>query len=142
MISIFRLLCFILTLSVITTVNAQILPAATRPAGPPTTATLSTLSQSGFTRADTVRAIRKLFRSRRGGVGWLAFGTAGIAASTLPALQTTSAGIWEPGVAAGSALFLPGLKKRLQFPRGRERRVLRELAATGSPKRTCGFNSL
>jgi hypothetical protein len=85
-----------------------------------------------FTRADTARAIRKLFRSRRGGgIGWLAFGTAGILASTLPAQQTTSAGVWTPGVVVGSAFMLIGLNKRIQFRPGRERRVLRELAATG-----------
>lgn len=87
---------------------------------------------NGFTRADTARAIRKLFKSRRGGgAGWLGFGTASILASTLPALQTTSAGVWTPGVFAGSAFMLIGLNKRIQFRPGRERQVLRELAATG-----------
>ena len=90
-------------------------------------------SPSGnLTRADTARAIRNLFRSRRGGgIGWLAFGTAGILAATLPAQQTTSAGVWTPGVVAGSAFILIGLNKRIQFRPGRERQVLRELAATG-----------
>ncbi|QKG55600.1 hypothetical protein GKZ68_02475 [Hymenobacter sp. BRD128] len=87
---------------------------------------------SPLTRADTARAIRKLFKSRRGGgAGWLGFGTASILASTLPALQTTSAGVWTPGVVAGSAFLLIGLNKRIQFRPGRERQVLRELAATG-----------
>ena len=90
------------------------------------------LPANSFTRADTARAIRKLFKSRRGGgVGWLSFGTAGILASTLPALQTTSAGVWTPGVLAGSTFILIGLNKRIQFRPSRERRVLRELAATG-----------
>lgn len=85
-----------------------------------------------LTRADTARAIRRLFRNRRGGGStWLAFGTAGVLASTLPALQTTSAGVWTPGVVAGSAAMLIGLNKRLQFRAGRERQVLRGLAATG-----------
>lgn len=87
---------------------------------------------SPLTRADTARAIHELFRSRRGGgTGWLALGTAGILASTLPAQQSTSAGVWTPGVVAGSAFLLIGLNKRIQFRPGRERRVLRELAATG-----------
>ena len=85
-----------------------------------------------LTRADTARAIRRLFKSRRGGgASWLGLGTAGILASTLPALQTTSAGVWTPGVVAGSAFLLIGLNKRIQFRPGRERQVLRELAATG-----------
>lgn len=83
-------------------------------------------------RADTARAIHELFRSRRGGgVGWLAFGTAGILASTLPALQTTSAGVWMPGVVSGSAFMLLGVKKRIQFRPGRERQLMRDLATTG-----------
>jgi uncharacterized membrane protein HdeD (DUF308 family) len=106
--------------------NAQTLPVTTPAASTPPTFAAS------FTRADTARAIRKLFKSRRGGgSGWLAFGTASILASTLPALQTTSAGVWTPGVVAGSAFMLIGLNKRIQFRAGRERRVLRELAATG-----------
>ena len=85
-----------------------------------------------LTRQDTARAIHELFRSRRGGgVGWLALGTVGILASILPAQQTTSAGVWTPGVVAGSAFLLIGLNKRIQFRPGRERRVIRELAATG-----------
>ncbi|MFC7670308.1 hypothetical protein ACFQT0_25305 [Hymenobacter humi] len=85
-----------------------------------------------LTRADTARAVHELFRSRRGGgAAWLGVGTAGILASTLPALQTTSAGVWTPGVLAGSAMLVIGLNKRIQFGPGRERNVLRGLAATG-----------
>ncbi len=85
-----------------------------------------------LTRADTARAIHELFRSRRGGgAGWLALGAAGNLASILPAQQSTSAGVWTPGVVAGSAFLLIGLNKRIQFRPGRERYVLRELAATG-----------
>lgn len=118
------------TLWITDNVRAQTLLAATTPAAllrvaPPAT-------PNNFTRADTARAIRKLFKSRRGGgIGWLSFGTAGILASTLPALQTTSAGVWTPGVLAGSAALLIGLNKRIQFRPSRERRILRELAATG-----------
>lgn len=64
-------------------------------------------------------------------MGWLALGTAGLLASTLPAQQTTSAGVWTPGVVAGSAFLLIGLNKRIQFRPGREQCVLRDLAATG-----------
>ena len=111
-------------------VQAQAPPVASPPVSTPGVARPA--SPYDFTRADTARAIRKLFRSRRGGgIGWLSFGTAGILASTLPALQTTSAGVWTPGVVAGSAFMLIGLNKRIQFRPGRERRVLRELAATG-----------
>jgi len=107
--------------------RAQILPFAN-----PAPRVLATAAPNPFTRADTARAIRKLFKSRRGGgAGWLGFGTASILASTLPALQTTSAGVWTPGVLAGSAFLLIGLNKRIQFRPGRERQVLRELAATG-----------
>lgn len=110
--------------------QAQTLPAAGSPVSSARVTALA--APNDFTRADTARAIRKLFKSRRGGgSGWLAFGTAGILASTLPALQTTSAGVWTPGVLAGSASMLIGLNKRIQFRAGRERRVLRELAATG-----------
>ena len=110
--------------------QAQPLPAGSTPTSVASVG--PSASPYDFTRADTARAIRKLFKSRRGGgSGWLAFGTAGILASTLPALQTTSAGIWTPGVLAGSAAMLIGLNKRIQFRPGRERRVLRELAATG-----------
>ena len=85
-----------------------------------------------FTRADTARAIRRLFKSRRGGgTGWLAVGTASQLASILPAQQSTSAGVWTPGVVAGSAFMLIGLNKRIQFRPERERQILRELAATG-----------
>jgi hypothetical protein len=109
---------------------AQTLPATSTPA--PVASVAKPASPYDFTRADTARAIRKLFKSRRGGgSGWLAFGTAGILASTLPALQTTSAGVWTPGVLAGSASMLIGLNKRIRFRAGRERQVLRELAATG-----------
>ncbi|WP_151087729.1 hypothetical protein [Hymenobacter baengnokdamensis] len=109
-------------------VCAQALPGASVPAARAATS----LAPNNLTRADTARAIRKLFKSRRGGgIGWLSFGTAGILASTLPALQTTSAGVWTPGVLAGSAFMLIGVNKRIQFRPGRERQVLRELAATG-----------
>lgn len=112
-----------------TSVRAQTQPAPTPPVS---SARVATAPVAAFTRADTARAIRRLFRSRRGGgIGWLSFGTAGILASTLPALQTTSAGVWTPGVLAGSAFMLIGLNKRIQFRPGRERQVLRELAATG-----------
>jgi hypothetical protein len=123
-----RLLCIILPLSAaIATANAQTLPAAAPAPDAVVTPPLSYLN-----RADTARAVHELFRSRRGGgVGWLALGTAGILASTLPAQQTTSAGVWTPGVVAGSAFLLIGLNKRIQFRPGRERNVLRELAATG-----------
>ena len=85
-----------------------------------------------FTRADTARAIRRLYKSRRGGgAGWLALGVSGILASTLPAQQSTSAGVWTPGVVAGSLFTIIGLNKRIQFRPGNERQVLRELAATG-----------
>jgi hypothetical protein len=99
--------------------------------GPLPTATLSATAGS-LTRADTARAIHELFRSRRGGgLGWLAFGTAGVLASTLPAQQTTSAGVWTPGVIAGVAFMALGVKKRIEFRPGRERAIMRELAATG-----------
>jgi hypothetical protein len=126
----FRLLCAALLLSV-SIVGAQVAPApVSSPAAAATTYSYS--SFGSFTRADTARAIRKLFRSRRGGgIGWLAFGTAGILASTLPAQQSTSAGVWTPGVVAGSAFTLIGLNKRIQFRPGRERQILREVAATG-----------
>ncbi|MBF9236995.1 hypothetical protein I2I05_06265 [Hymenobacter sp. BT683] len=108
------------------TTHAQTL-SAPAPVAAPASASLNAL-----TRADTARAVHELFRSRRGGgVGWLALGTAGILASTLPAQQSTSAGVWTPGVVAGSAFLLIGLNKRIQFRPGRERNVLSELAATG-----------
>ena len=85
-----------------------------------------------LTRPDTARAVHELFQSRRGGgFGWLAFGGAGMAASIIPAQQSTSAGVWTPGVVIGSALALLGTKKVVQFGWGREHRVLRDLAATG-----------
>ncbi|WP_310390999.1 hypothetical protein [Hymenobacter sp.] len=127
----FQLFCAILQLSaIIATANAQTLPtAAPAPAAAPAAAPAM---GSYLTRADTARAVHELFRSRRGGgVGWLALGTAGILASTLPAQQSTSAGVWAPGVVAGSAFLLIGLNKRIQFRPGRERQVLSELAATG-----------
>lgn len=127
MLTVFRVLCLFLSLSVIMApANAQTLPAASAPA-------VAALAAPNYlTRADTARAVHELFRSRRGGgVGWLALGTAAILASTLPAQQTTSAGVWTPGVVAGSAFLLLGLNKRIQFRPGRERRVLSELAATG-----------
>jgi hypothetical protein len=107
--------------------------AQTPPAGSiANPAARATPAPTTLTRADTARAIRRLFKSRcGGGASWLGFGTAGILASTLPALQTTSAGVWTPGVVAGSAFLLIGLNKRIQFRPGRERQVLRELAATG-----------
>ena len=106
--------------------SAQTLPPSAPAMGTPPA------FSSSLSRADTARAIHELFRSRRGGgVGWLAFGTSSILASTLPALQTTSAGVWTPGVVAGSAFLLIGLNKRIQFRPGRERQVLRELAAAG-----------
>lgn len=126
MLSTIRSFCAILLLLVTITASAQTSPV---PVAPPAASATALYS---FTRADTARAIRKLFRSRRGGgIGWLAFGTAGILASTLPAQQSTSAGVWTPGVVAGSAFVLIGLNKRIQFRPGRERQVLRELAATG-----------
>ncbi|MBJ6110678.1 hypothetical protein JAO73_16765 [Hymenobacter sp. BT523] len=122
----FKLLCAIALLLGSLIAHAQ----APSTAGPPPVA--PTTAAATLTRADTARAIRKLFKSRRGGgIGWLAFGTAGILASTLPAQQSTSAGVWTPGVVAGSAFMLIGLNKRIQFRPGRERQVLRELAATG-----------
>lgn len=122
----FRLSCVAIALllsGIITHASAQTLPA---PAG------AAPVAPNYLTRADTARAVHELFRSRRGGgVGWLALGTAGILASTLPAQQTTSAGVWAPGVVAGSAFLLIGLNKRIQFRPGRERQVLRDLAASG-----------
>jgi hypothetical protein len=85
-----------------------------------------------LTRLDTARAVHELFKSRRGGgFGWLAFGGAGMAASIIPAQQSTSAGVWTPGVVIGSGLVVLGTKKIVQFGWGREQRVLRDLAATG-----------
>ncbi|RFP65766.1 hypothetical protein D0N36_07495 [Hymenobacter lapidiphilus] len=89
-------------------------------------------SPASFTRADTARAIRRLFKSRRGGgAGWLGLGAASVLASTLPAQQSTSAGVWTPGVVAGSVFTLIGLNKRIQFRPENERQILRELAVTG-----------
>lgn len=108
---------------------AQSLPAAPAPSvvAPPAVTTTPLL-----TRQDTAAAVHELFKSRRGGgIGWLALGTVGMLASILPAQQSTSAGVWTPGVVAGSALVGIGLNKSIQFRRSRERRVLRELVATG-----------
>ncbi|GAA3981808.1 hypothetical protein [Hymenobacter antarcticus] len=94
----------------------------------------ASVAQAAFplTRQDTARAVHELFQSRRGGgFGWLAFGAAGMAASIIPAQQSTSAGVWTPGVVIGSTLALLGTKKVVRFGWGREHRVLRELAATG-----------
>ncbi|TPG72441.1 hypothetical protein [Hymenobacter nivis] len=85
-----------------------------------------------LSRQDTARAVHELFKSRRGGgFSWLAFGGAGVAASILPAQQTTSAGVWTPGVVVGSVLAALGTKKIVQFGWGREHRVLSDLAAKG-----------
>lgn len=133
MFSCFRLLGTAILLAATVTVHAQTTTAPIPPvSAAPAATTYAATGNFNFTRADTARAIRKLFRSRRGGgIGWLAFGTAGILASTLPAQQSTSAGVWTPGVVAGSAFTLIGLNKRIQFRPGRERQILRELAATG-----------
>ena len=98
------------------------------------TAQAQLLSTGNFplTRQDTARAVHELFQSRRGGgFDWLAFGGVGMAASIIPAQQTTSAGVWTPGVVIGSALAVLGTKRVVQFGWGREGRVLRDLAATG-----------
>lgn len=85
-----------------------------------------------LTRADTARAVHELFKSRRGGAaGWLGLGVASLAASILPAQQSTSAGVWTPGVVAGTAFVGIGLNKGIGFWWSKEQRVLRELAATG-----------
>ena len=127
----FHILCLSLPLAgSIATATAQTMPASSPPLA--ATALTEPTPLSSLTRADTARAVHELFRSRRGGgVGWLALGTAGILASTLPAQQSTSAGVWTPGVVAGSAFLLIGLNKRIQFRPGRERQVLSDLAATG-----------
>lgn len=84
------------------------------------------------TRADTARAVHELFVSRRwGGFAWITVGTVGILAATLPALQSTSAGVWDPGVVGGAALLGLGVKKSIQFKGRVERQVLKELAETG-----------
>jgi len=116
----------------IATVDAQDLP--TTPAASPVPKVIPVLAPAApfLTRVDTARAVHELFRSRRGGgFGWLALGTAGMLAAILPAQQSTSAGVWTPGVVAGSALVGIGLNKRIQFRRSREKRILRELAANG-----------
>ena len=93
---------------------------------------MSNFANAPRSRPDTARAVHELFQRRRGGgFGWLAFGGAGMAASIIPAQQTTSAGVWTPGVVIGSVLALLGTKKVIQFGWGREHRVLRDLAATG-----------
>lgn len=97
-----------------------------------TVAGTTNFASAPLTRQDTARAVHELFQSRRGGgFSWLAFGGAGMAASIIPAQQTTSAGVWTPGVVIGSALAVLGTKKVIQFGWGREHRVLRDLAATG-----------
>ncbi|WP_426490351.1 hypothetical protein [Hymenobacter sp. 102] len=89
-------------------------------------------AEAPLTRADTARAVHELFKSRRGGAAaWLGLGAASLAASILPAQQSTSAGIWTPGVVAGTAFVGLGLNKSIGFWWSRERRVMRELAATG-----------
>ena len=130
----FRLFYATLLIAATCTASAQTQPKSVAPPAPAaiTAPAPYSFQASTFNRADTARAIRRLFKNRRGGgIGWLAFGTASILASTLPALQTTSAGVWTPGVVFGSGFLLVGLNKRIQFRAGRERRVLRELAATG-----------
>ncbi|MFD2718077.1 hypothetical protein ACFST9_05085 [Hymenobacter monticola] len=93
---------------------------------------MSNFAQVPLTRQDTARAVHELFQRRRGGgFGWLAFGGAGMAASIIPAQQTTSAGVWTPGVVFGAGFSVLGIKKLVQFGWGREHRVLRQLAATG-----------
>ncbi|MET4075884.1 hypothetical protein [Hymenobacter sp. UYCo722] len=105
---------------------------AAAPARAQLPATAAGASVPALTRQDTARAVHELFKSRRGGgFSWLAFGGAGTAASIIPAQQTTSAGVWTPGVVIGSTLALLGTKKLLQFGWGREHRVLQDLAATG-----------
>ncbi|MDU0372888.1 hypothetical protein ACFPAF_20990 [Hymenobacter endophyticus] len=85
-----------------------------------------------LTRADTARAVHELFKSRRGGAAaWLGLGIAGLAASILPAQQSTSAGVWTPGVVAGTAFVGIGLNKSIGFWWSKERMVMRNLAATG-----------
>ncbi|AHJ96161.1 hypothetical protein [Hymenobacter swuensis] len=91
-----------------------------------------TLSETALTRADTARAVHELFKSRRGGAAsWLGLGVASLAASILPAQQSTSAGVWTPGVVAGTAFVGIGLNKTIGFWWSKERKVMRELAATG-----------
>jgi hypothetical protein len=91
-----------------------------------------TQSETALTRADTARAVHELFKSRRGGAAsWLGLGVASLAASILPAQQSTSAGVWTPGVVAGTAFMGIGLNKSIGFWWSRERKVMRELAATG-----------
>ncbi|GGG58390.1 hypothetical protein [Hymenobacter glacieicola] len=126
-----RLLCIISMLAAgAAAASGQALPAATT--SPVPAAVPATVATTALTRADTARAVHELFRSRRGGgFGWLALGSAGMLASILPAQQSTSAGVWTPGVVAGTAFVGIGLNKRIQFRRSRERLVLRELAATG-----------
>lgn len=109
--------------------TAQSLPATPPPSSvaPP-----AVIPAPLTTRQDTAAAVHELFRSRRGGgFAWLALGTAGMLGAILPAQQSTSAGVWTPGVVAGSALVGIGLNKRIQFRRSRERQVLHELVATG-----------
>lgn len=93
---------------------------------------LAPAPQATLTRADTARAVHELFKSRRGGAAaWLGLGAASLAASILPAQQSTSAGVWTPGVVAGTAFVGIGLNKSIGFWWSKERKVMRELAATG-----------
>ncbi|QIX62223.1 hypothetical protein HER32_13955 [Hymenobacter sp. BT18] len=84
------------------------------------------------TRADTAQAVHELFKSRRtGGLVWPLVGTVGMLAAILPAQQSTSAGVWTPGVIGGAALVGVGIGKSVRFKRKNETAVLRELAQTG-----------
>lgn len=84
------------------------------------------------TRADTAQAVHDLFKSRRaGGLAWPIVGTVGMLAAILPAQQSTSAGVWTPGVVGGVALVGVGIGKSVRFKRKNEAAVLRELAQTG-----------
>ncbi|MCA8832743.1 hypothetical protein [Hymenobacter pini] len=97
-----------------------------------TTPLLQAPSEATLTRADTARAVHELYKSRRGGAAaWLGLGTASLLASILPAQQSTSAGVWTPGVVAGTAFVGIGLNKSIGFWWSKERKVMRELAATG-----------
>ncbi|MCR5887308.1 hypothetical protein LRS06_05840 [Hymenobacter sp. J193] len=90
------------------------------------------LTESRLSRADTARAVHELFRSRRsGGFIWPIVGTVGMLAAILPAQQSTSAGVWTPGVVGGAALVGVGVGKSVRFKRKNETAVMRELALTG-----------
>ena len=103
------------------------------PAAAPLPIVVSTsIPEPALTRADTARAVHELFKSRRGGAAsWLGLGTASMLASILPAQQSTSAGVWTPGVVAGTVFLGIGLNKSVQFWWSQEQRVLRALATTG-----------